>query len=201
MKIEDAPQSLRNSIAAYCSLIDYRCIIAGGFVRAYYAGETPADMDVYFQKQEDCDDFEKIMSESEDWEETFRTDRAISFTSGRKRVQLISVIFGEPSVIIDAFDYTVCAIASCGSLVFMHDDFFRDLAGRVLVFTGSSFPTSSLKRSYKYLKRGYSICDENIIAIAEAVAEEIQQAKESDDMESVIDGMDPDGGRRIRVID
>lgn len=201
MKTEKSPKSLENSVNAYCSLVDEKCIIAGGFVRAYYAGENPSDMDIYFRNRDDCSLFEKKMSSSDDWEETFRTDRAISFTSNRKRVQLISVIFGDPHEILSAFDYTVCSVAFCNGSVLMHDDFFKDLAARVLVFTGSSFPTSSLKRSYKYLKRGYSICDENIIALAEAVTDEISRAWEAGAMDSIIDGMDPDGERRIRVID
>jgi hypothetical protein len=57
-----------------------------------------------------------------------------------------------------------------------------------------------LKRAFKYVKRGYSICDENILALAEAINDRIDFGNEQEKTKHIM-GMDPDGARRIRVID
>ncbi|MBO8169317.1 MAG: hypothetical protein H0Z35_09070 [Thermoanaerobacteraceae bacterium] len=209
MVSREAPFALQNSIQAWLPGFDelQGAIVAGGFIRAYYAGETPSDMDLYFETEE-CfaQAYEKLIEW--EWKEVAFTDRAVTFVKDGKTVQLIKYIFGIPQEIIEAFDFTVCAIAvnitadDAGELwkEVMHDNFFEHLAGRVLVFTGSPLPLASLKRAFKYVKRGYSICDENLVRIIEA----INQAVNFEDEESVakhMAGMDPDGERRIRVID
>jgi hypothetical protein len=182
--------------------------IAGGFIRAYFAGETPSDMDLYFANEE-CFNQAKQALEDEGWELVFETDRAITIRNNGRIVQLIRFIFCiDPANLIARFDFTVCAAAlviyawndtTAGDLI-LHDDFFEHLAGRILVFQGSPLPLSSLKRAIKYVKRGYSICDENLIALAEAISKAVEFDK-PESVEQHMAGMDPDGGRRIRAID
>ncbi len=208
MITREAPQALVNSVLAWCPEVENRgAIIAGGFIRAYFAGEHPSDMDLYFQEQPHFDAFTALMKQR-GWAEEASTERAITLLKDGKAVQLIRYVFGRPSDIIQQFDFTVCAAsmivfnptnAPKGNLV-LHDDFFEHLAGRVLIFQGSSLPLASLKRVIKYVKRGYSICDENLIAMVEAIARTVN----FDDQQSIADhiaGMDPNGERRIRVID
>jgi hypothetical protein len=213
----DAPKALINAALSWCpELKDMEgVIIAGGFVRAFYAGEKPADLDLYFES-ESCYTDALDTLEGADWEEVFKTDKAISYKRGHRKTQAIAYYFGDPETIIKGFDYTICAAAltlnieypdgedqepKVTGLLLLHEDFFEHLAGRVLWYTGGSpLPLSSLKRAFKYVKRGYHICDENIIALTEAIAERVNfEDEESRDMH--IAGMDPDGARRVRVID
>jgi hypothetical protein len=101
--------------------------------------------------------------------------------------------------LINRFDFTVCSAAIQGEYEYLYDTFFEHLAGRILVYKGEGFSLSSMKRTYKYVKRGYSICDENIIKIAESI--HLEMNINQDNMEEMIQGLDPDGERRIRVID
>lgn len=179
-------------------------IIAGGFIRSFYSGETPRDMDLYFRDQED---FEIAVEHLKGTcELAVKTPRAITFKYGEKTIQAINFVFGQPGEIIEKFDFTVC---SCCLSYFnqlnkweevLHEQFFEHLASRVLVYTGSDFPLSSLKRAVKYVKRGFHICDENLIALAENISTTID-FENSELVQTHIEGMDPEGDRRIRIID
>jgi len=154
-------------------------VIAGGFIRAYYAGEVPSDMDLYFETKDQCQEACTLLRNAE-WKQVYETKEATSFTKNNKIVQVISFINGGAEEILSKFDFTVCQVAIDGieknsadelkGILLMHNDFFEHLASRLLVFTNSSRPLSSLKRVIKYIKRGYSICDGNIIRIARAIA-------------------------------
>lgn len=209
MDVRIAPESLTVSALAWCPEVvemDGHCI-AGGFIRAYFAGEKPSDMDIYFTGEDKFAAARELLKENE-WTEVSATDRAATMIKDKKAVQLINFLYGVGEEIIAEFDFTICAAAmtlqqtddGVKGLLSMHNNFFEHLAGRVLIYTGSRMPLSSLNRAIKYIKRGYHICDENLIAIAEDIARTV----DFDDEESVqehIAGMDPNGDRRIRVID
>jgi len=207
---KQAPQALINSILAWCpEIVQIKdAYIAGGFVRAYYAGERPKDMDIYFERSDSIETAKNYLKECE-WEVVFETDRAITLNKNDRAIQLIRVFVGGPESAVEHFDFTVCMVAvklnvdTEGKItghIWMHEDFFEHLAGRVLVYTGSSFPLASLKRAFKYVSRGYHICDENIIALAEDIAYTVNFGDDNSVAEHIA-GMDPEGGRRIRVID
>jgi len=214
--IKAAPIGLINSILTFCPEIANNIsipIIAGGFVRAYFAGERPSDLDLYFRNSQDLEIVLENLKEN-GWNIGFQTDRATSMVKNGRLVQLISIVYGDPSHVIELFDFTVCSAAVIlytensreneeifAGKIFLHDDFMEHLAGRVLVYTGSQYPLSSLKRAFKYVKRGYNICDESIIALAESVSNSNIFSSSVEELEEHIMGMDPDGGRRIRVID
>lgn len=207
------PLALINSIYAWCPEVAKmrEPIVAGGFNRAYYAGEKPKDMDIFFENESNFN-CAKIILEENKWNNVFETDRAISFNKENKIVQLIKFSFQSLEKTLDIFDFTICMagvaiyrIDEGEELKFdarerLHDNFFEHLAARLLVYNNSSMPLSSLKRAFQYIKKGYNICDENIINLAENIAKEINFDNEE---EIVIhtEGLDPEGGRRIRAID
>jgi hypothetical protein len=214
----DAPKALVNAALYWCEELKNMegVIIAGGFIRAFYAGEEAADLDLYFEDENKYTDALDIFDEA-DWKEVFKTDRAVSYKKNGRKTQAIAYYFGNSEEIITGFDYTVCAAAltlkveytvgeedkepTITGKLLLHKDFFEHLAGRILVYTGGSpLPLSSMKRAFKYIKRGYSICDENIIAIAEAINEKVDFSDDNSRTEHIM-GMDPDGERRLRVID
>ncbi|WPA89679.1 hypothetical protein MTATph1_CDS0192 [Moorella phage MTATph1] len=202
---KEAPQALLNSVLVWCPELPDGAIIAGGFIRAYFAGETPSDLDLYFRNEDAVIKAIDVLKTTK-WSIVAETQRAITFEKDKKIVQVITYLFGEPEEIIKAFDFTICAAALFVDSadekwrLLIHNDFFEHLAGRLLVFTGSPLPLASLKRAIKYVQRGYHICDENLISLARAIAETID-FENSEEAEKHIDGMDPGGERRIRAVD
>lgn len=208
MITRDCPIGLINAIRHWCPDIKSieLPIFAGGFIRAYFAGETPSDLDIYFRNEGDLN---KVQDElkSAGWENVFETERAITLKKNSKLVQLIKFVYAGPIDLLNNFDFTICCASAFivpegdKGTIYLHDDFFEHLAGRLLVFQGSSMPLASLRRAFKYVKRGYHICDENIIRLAEAIAATVDFDDENNVQEHIA-GMDPlEDGRRIRVID
>lgn len=206
-----APMELENLTQAWLPELNalHSAMVCGGFVRSFYAGMIPNDMDLYFQRPDQADHAIQILTKAYG-EPTFVTPRAVSFITGKRHlVQVIKFTFGPPEQILEAFDFTVCQAAYCpnppdpnadGPMVYLSPRFFEDLAARVLIFTGSAMPLSSLKRAFKFTRQGFGICDENIIALVEAIT----KAVDFDDYRMVnehIEGMDPNGDRRIRLVD
>ena len=226
MITRNAPTALVNSVLAWCPEVVRSLgltIVAGGFIRAYFAGEKPSDMDLYFRNQECFLFFIKELQNS-GWKEVANTDRAVTFLKDGKCVQAIRYRFGNPDEVIGMFDFTICqasmTVYNTASLdpegidpengqgqgkiegnLWLHENFFEHLAARVLVFNPKApMPLASLKRVIKYLKRGYSICDEGLIVLAEAINRTVD-FEDPESVQQAIAGMDPDGQRRIRVID
>lgn len=214
MVVKDAPSGLiRSAISWFDRLRAIDCFVCGGFVRAYYAGENPRDMDIYFRNM---DDYNFAMHTVEEAQAAYtsnlqklkvrrasETENAVTWIIDGKCVQFVKkFMFGDIKEIIDSFDFSICA---CGldvarELVYFDDDFFEHLAARVLVFRGSLFPLSSMSRAFKYVKRGYHICDENIISIVKEIVSRNSLDAEVDSG-TQITGVDPDGRMRIRPID
>jgi len=206
-----ASQTFINSVHAYCPEFNLFCspIIAGGFIRSFFAGEPINDMDVYFHNKEDLEkSYSKLIAHR--WLTSFKSERAITLKQGGKTVQLISFYYGEPEEIIKRFDFTISSAAFAFKkdpdqekpvgIFYLHDNFFEHLAGRLLIYQSSELPLSTLKRVIKFVKRGYHICDENLIKIIESIAHDVN-FENSEELERHIAGLDPEGERRIRVID
>lgn len=217
---KEAPNKLIISLEVYSGFSITKniekIIVAGGFIRAYFAGEKPSDLDLYFRNNIDLLSVKSEL-EGKEWSEVFKTDRAITLKKDGKLIQLISYVYADPSEVIDLFDFTICCAAMTvtrhevedddsddmrielrGHLI-MHDDFFEHLAGRVLEFIGTPLPLSSLQRAFKFVKRGYSICDENIVKVSEAIFRQVD-FDDKGKLTEHLAGIDPDG-RGIRVID
>ncbi|RNC62797.1 MAG: hypothetical protein AWM53_02016 [Candidatus Dichloromethanomonas elyunquensis] len=96
------------------------------------------------------------------------------------------------------FDEPVTTTELHGNLI-LHDDYFEHLSGRRLEFIGTPLPLSSLNRAFKFVRRGYSICDENIIKVSEAIFRQVNFDDE-DNLTQHLAGIDLNG-RGIRVID
>ena len=181
--------------------------VAGGFIRTYFAGEKTNDMDLFFTHKQAIEKLCAHLKNTCAMENEYITDRAISVKIKNReghfqKIQLIQYCFGDPIDVMEKFDFTICKAAYnfSNETCIYHPDFFKDLAGRILKFTGSPEPLSSLGRAFKYVSKGYHICDENIISIADAISKKgIFENEEL--LARAIEGMDPNGGRRIRRID
>ena len=97
----NAPDNLVRSAMVWCPELTELdgCIIAGGFIRAYFAGEKPADLDLYFRTEADYTDALDIM-EQNNWEIVFKSDRAVSYRKGKYKIQIIGYYHGDPEIII-----------------------------------------------------------------------------------------------------
>lgn len=148
-------------------------IIAGGFIRSYYAKEPVSDMDLYFECPTSLNDFYRLLLES-GWTTAADTENAITVIKGGSTVQLVKFLYQDAIGVIEAIDFTICA-ACCTTdikpMVIMHDRFLRDVRNKELVFKNSDVPIGSLIRAFKFTSRGYSISEDCIYSIAKEIIE------------------------------
>ena len=157
------PKDIRDLLTAHPG----KLFLAGGFVRATIAGETPADIDLFGN---DADWLRKVASGlalTRQGARTHRSENAVSvLTSGRMMIQFITRwTFDTPDALVASFDFTVCQAAiwrtpGGGWQSRCSESFYPDLAARRLVYTSPvriEEAGGSMLRVIKYIQRGYNI--------------------------------------------
>lgn len=147
-----------------------KLLLAGGFIRAKIAGETPSDIDLFGPSEGFLKDMAQELRANRGTvngnARKHRTKNAITVISiGRISVQFIHRwVFDDPKSCALSFDFTVCQ-----SVVWVennqwrsmcHPHFYPDLAARRLRYTSPDREEEaggSLMRAFKFTKRGYHI--------------------------------------------
>lgn len=145
--------------------------VAGGAVRDFFSiGRCTTDVDIYFPSTPYYEQAQKIMDDSEECKEIYRDDKTTIYRYKKNKVQLVgNHFFDTPQATIEAFDFTVCCAAVDRERLYHHETFFIDLAGRKLVINRIRYPLSTLQRLQKYIKKGFTICNGGLMAIARAI--------------------------------
>lgn len=152
-------------------LTQHDAYVIGGAITSLFSHSKINDIDIYFENE----DSKKLIISWFKKSSTLlhESPTALTFIINKSDMlyQLIihPEITGKPEDIFKHFDYTICmgAYSFKNDSFYFHDDFFKHLAQRRLVFNpGTKFPISSLVRIKKYMERGYSISGIEIIKIA-----------------------------------
>lgn len=160
------PRDIRDLLGEHSG----RLFVAGGFIRATIAGETPADIDLFGDDKDHLELVATILKGRRDGATLHKTNNAITLlTPGRMTVQFITRwTFRAAELLLPSFDFTVCQAAVWRHTYGKHgqwsglvgDRFYQDLAARRLVYTApirEEEPGGSLMRVLKFTKRGYSV--------------------------------------------
>ncbi len=172
--------------------------IAGGAVRRWFSGkEALSDVDVFFPS---ADIQKKYIEELEkdDFKQTYATKNALTYYNGKIQVQCIQIkYYQDVSALLDSFDYTLCQFAWDGK------DIYSTPLAMVSVLRNHlgaheirpDFAVDSLRRAFKYAKKGFYPCNGTLLKIADSLrgltAEQILDAVT----------ISPKGGRSILRID
>lgn len=147
-------------------------IVAGGYIRDWFAGSKPKDMDIFCERPAtlQChllDAGAKLLC---------TTANAATYNYNGRILQVITRwSFKDAKDCIDHFDFTVCSAAirfsEFGTSFYHHPDFFVDLAGRRLrlVTPGTDEPAASLTRMIKFIQRGYVIAAPDLAALLQRI--------------------------------
>jgi hypothetical protein len=156
-----------------------KTILAGGALLSYFTDSTVRDFDLYFRTPAD---FEQICAnvpgtfalvpQVSERSVTYRRTESID---GQYYVRTLNMIKNKhpvsPEDLIESYDFTVCMCAMTYDSIVYHPQYFMDVATRSLRVYNPDNPTSSLYRMQKYIKRGYSIDQENMHKLLEAIQE------------------------------
>ena len=156
---------ITNAVERYSKLIlnelkeaGINCWIAGGAIRDYFSGvKVNTDYDLFFPNDieyEKCKVYFKAKECSVKWE----SDNGMKIIYNGKTFDLVKKFFATPKETIDAFDFTVSMFAVDTETVYYGETTFIDLAKRQLMINKITYPASTMRRAFRYYKKGFSMC-------------------------------------------
>ena len=186
--VNGLPLEVRRALKKFPQLF-----VAGGFIRARLAGETPKDIDIFTTDlsivDAAVDSYVELYHLYDTREVTQKkTPCTITVENGyHPPVQFVNnVAYKSPEECIHQFDFTVCqATIWCDAddnwQSLCTPEFIRDVAQKRLVYTAPNrveAPGGSLWRAFKYAQRGYSITQQELARLIERLIEKTEEEEE-----------------------
>ena len=166
------------------------CIVAGGSVRRWFSGsEKLSDVDVFAPSASHHAEF--MGGKTADL--IVETKHAATFNCSGVRLQLIKFYQPNLAALFESFDFNVCQFAWTEDGIFATEDaVIGVLRGHLsVVKLSKEFAIDSLRRAFKYQKKGFEPCAGTLRDIAknfrELTEEQINAQVE----------ISPGGGKRI----
>ena len=145
------------------------CWIAGGSLRDYFAGiNKPTDYDIFFPDPiefEKCKSFFLIKKAVIIWE----SENGMKVVYNNRKFDLVKKFFPDPQATINEFDFTVSMFAVDNNKVYYGETSFIDLAKRQLMINKITYPASTLSRGFRYYKKGFLMCQDEMKKIVLAI--------------------------------
>jgi hypothetical protein len=132
------------------------CWVAGGSVRDYLIGQEPKDYDIYFPNETEYKKAERFLYEN-GGQVVFETENGKKYQIGDRHYDLVKIFNNSPEDTISRFDYTICMFAVDGERLIGGDRSMEDLQSGKLKLNFVANADSTLARSYKFTKRGFSM--------------------------------------------
>lgn len=145
--------------------------IAGGCLRDLFSiGHITSDIDVFFPNRKEVAKAIKALRKNK-VKCGFHNKQLANFYYKKQKIQIIkSFLYPTVQDIINDFDFTVCSVAYDGKAFYCHDGFFYDLAAKRLMINHVRLPLNTLSRVVKYVKKGYTICNANLLILSKEIA-------------------------------
>lgn len=153
-QMNEAPMYFNSTIMGELSGIN--CWVAGGAIRDYFIGITPIDYDIYFPNEKEFKKAKKYL-ENNGAEKTWESGNGVKYNYKGIVVDLVKIYSPSPEATIENFDFTCCMLAIKGYEIFYGETTFKDLYSRKLIIYKVTSPLSTLKRTYKYIYKGFTI--------------------------------------------
>lgn len=145
------------------------CWLAGGSLCDYFMGiPVKNDYDLFFPNQEEFDKAKTYLLNLQGtilWE----SNNGCKIKYKDRAFDLVKKFFQTPEDTIAAFDFTASMIAVDFTHVCYGETTFIDIAKRQLMVNKITYPASSLSRAFKYVRKGFFICNGEIKKIYDAI--------------------------------
>ncbi len=169
IQFKNAIKKFNNLILSELNEVGIKCWIAGGSLRNYFSGNPmTTDYDLFFPNEVEFNktyDYFKNKGCEIKWE----SNNGVKILYNDKIFDLVKKFFPSPKDTIDAFDFTVSMFAIDCNEVYHHENSFIDLAKKQLMFNKITYPESTFKRTLRYYKKGFLMCDGEVIKLIEAI--------------------------------
>lgn len=165
--------------------------VAGGAIRCWYLQKpNKSDIDFFFVSEQAAEDFKR---ENNIGNPRYVHKNADTFLVNGMRIQLIKLYHSNVESLLDSFDFTICQFAYDGKTVYATADAMITAArGHLMVHKiQQGYELDSLRRAFKYAKKGFEPCLGCLKMIAESFRE-LPQESLSNQFE-----ISPSGGKRV----
>jgi hypothetical protein len=171
--------------------------VAGGAIRRWFGSdENLSDVDMFFNSEASFENYRKeYLGKATLLHET---PNALTYDYNEMRLQLIRVKwFVTLEELLDSFDFTVCQFAWDGNNFFATPEALVSVLRKHLGVhkIQKDFAVDSLRRAFKYAKKGFYPCNGSLqqmaLSLRELSVEEVNKAVE----------ISPNGGKVIVRID
>lgn len=187
-------------------LIGTNGIVAGGCFKNIFNNQHVKDIDMFFRTESDFKFANERYENDEEFELYYKNKNVIAYKEIKTGivVELIKKIFGDPSDILDQFDFSITKFcyyyevdydteetAMYNYYILHHPKFFEHLHEKKLVLDDSDlpYPFSTFERSYRYNSYGYRLCKESKINLITAIRN-ASKFEDNDLSKSLYNGLD-----------
>jgi len=151
--------------------------IAGGAIRDYFSeGYISKDVDFFCTDRKTMAKLIILFRNEFQYKHYLITRNAVKgfgFIYGKKiDIDIVKKPFQNPTLTIDAFDFTVCCFAVNSNNFYYHKSSIFDLIRKRLVIHKLPHPVDTLKRLNKYIGKGFKACNGTLLTLAKAIAEQ-----------------------------
>ncbi len=179
------PKDLQRLLIKYASNL----CIAGGYIRDFMLSEDAKDIDVFATTEKDL----LAAVEEFDWTRGYvksPTANAFTFRAPYGDVPIIQFVkrcyYPTHRKLLESFDFTVCQVCifyspSEGWVGYCTEEFLRDFEEKVLVYTSpqrDEDPAGSFLRVVRFLKRGFTISEEELSKVLARLVASISTVQE-----------------------
>jgi hypothetical protein len=175
--IADARQYVQVS-HLYQYLEGHKGFIAGGCFKNLFQAQKPKDIDIFFRSSGDYAQAKDLFDrKSYRYVSLYTSEKANGYYDKYTdtKVDLVFAKFGSIEEILDSFDFTVAQMAYEGDVlhgaVTYHSAFHVDLFQKRLHINDRAYddPCGLLKRVMKYVSYGFTLSDDKLIRILNAI--------------------------------
>lgn len=143
----------------------FRAILAGGSLLSelFNVGDV-GDYDFYFRE-------DYLYKQALSYDGSYGRHGTLHTSTyqyaANKPIQLINIVFGEPTEILDSFDITACQLAYdtySGNFIFSKQG-LEDISNRLIRFNHFKYPLANLARAVKYINKGLCLPISELVKI------------------------------------
>jgi hypothetical protein len=154
-------------------ILEHCAYITGGCIPSMLMDEYVNDYDIYLDSKLHADKVQKYYEKLNPTESDLKkkkvflpkliTENSINLTD---KVQIIIKYFGNPKEVIELFDWQhIKSYFTLQDGLIIKDDVYKLIVEKELIYTGSNYPLSSLLRTRKFLKKGWTISTKTMVHI------------------------------------
>ena len=177
--------------------LPFKCWVAGGSLRDYFLNQHIGDIDLFFPNEAEFRRARSFFTGSYVVLENENCVKIIEQVGNNTfSIDLVKKFYNNPYHLINSFDFTVCCCAVDLLGIYYNTRYFTDLEKRKLVICALPYPLSTLRRLQKYTKKGFNICNAELLKLAEG----LRTVNFKDAQQNMI-GLYEDGSPRFLGVD